>query len=210
VADEDPGVAVIKPKQPKPRAEPSEPPAEGCVAVEDEAEISPDDVCIRRERFVDPLERSGKQPAVGMKEQQHIAARRFGANSDPGAATGARDKGSHPAIVGNLERLVLAAAIHDNDLVGGPLLTNHVEQSRQQTLFIQGRDDNRDQVNLSEVQKYRSRAAVRGPGRRDALRSARVDFNHEAVGTVARHSLRSFRVMYNRHVRATWRRGPPG
>jgi len=135
-ANEYPGIAVIEPEQPDPRAEPSEPSAEGCVAVEDEAEISADDVCIRRERFVDPLERSGRQPAVGMKEEQHIAARRFGANSDPGAATGGRDKGSHSAIVRNLERPVLAAAIHDDDLVGGPLLTNRVEQIRKRTFFV--------------------------------------------------------------------------
>jgi len=39
-------------------------------------------------------------------------------------------------IVRNFERPVLAATIHDDDLVGGRLLTNRVEQHRQRTFLV--------------------------------------------------------------------------
>ena len=165
-ADKDPGIAVIKSEQPDPRAKPGEPPAEFAVAVEDEAKISADDVCVRRQHLVDPVERAGSQRAVGMQEKQYIAASCFGAEGHSGAATGASSEGPRPAISCDLERPVAAAAIRDNDLVGDPLLADRVEQARERGHFVQGRDDDRDHVSLREndmsTARQRSRTLLLG------------------------------------------------
>src|SRR6516162_2810795 len=145
-ADKNPGVAVIEPEQPDPRAESGQPSAEVGVAVEDKPKISPNDGSIRRERFVDASERAWSQRAVGMEEEQHVATSGLSADREARAATGARDECPRPAIACHLERPVPAAAIHNDDLVGGRLLTNGIKQSRKRALFVEGRDDDRDHL----------------------------------------------------------------
>src|SRR5262249_42494482 len=140
----DPRIAVIEPEQPDPPAEPGEPSAEPRVALEDEAKIAADDLWIRRERFVNSIERAVSERAVGMKEEQHVTVSRLGPDDDPGAPAGWRDEAAHSETARGFERAVLAVAIHNNHLIGCPLSTNSLEQRRQRTLFVQGRNDYRD------------------------------------------------------------------
>jgi hypothetical protein len=89
-----------------------------------------------------------------MKEEQHFAMRRLSADVYPSAATGRRDEGSCPPLARDLERPVPAAAINDDHLVGRPLATDRVEQMRERTLFVQGRNDYRDHWSFPEPQKF--------------------------------------------------------
>src|SRR6516162_8161008 len=165
-ADKDPGIPVIKPEQPDPRAKPGEPPAEFAVAVKDQAKIPADDVCVRRQHFFDPVERAGSERAVGMEKEQYIAASFYGAERHPGAAARASGQRPRPAIACDVERPVAAAAIHDDDLVGVLSLTYRLEQCRKPMLFVQGRDDDRDHVSLREsgmsTARQRSRTLLLG------------------------------------------------
>src|ERR1700730_901244 len=56
---------------------------------------------------------------------------------------------SHPMIARNFERSILATPIHYDHLAVRLLLTNCVEQRRKEALFVQGRDDYRDDLEPS-------------------------------------------------------------
>src|SRR5262249_13093209 len=73
--NENPGVTVIHPDRPYPHADPGEPSAEGCVAIENEPKIATDDLRFSREHLVNLVQRSWQQSTISVKEQQHLAVR---------------------------------------------------------------------------------------------------------------------------------------
>jgi hypothetical protein len=104
--------------------------AERRVAVEDEAKIPTNNVRIGREHFANPIQCSGEQRAVRVKEEQHLATRRRRTDADPLPATGRRGQSSDPMTARDFERSVLTTAIHHDHLVFRPLSTDRVEQRR--------------------------------------------------------------------------------
>jgi hypothetical protein len=86
-------------------------------AVEYKAEISADQARIARQRFLDALQASRREDAVGMQEQQDIAARPQRAGAKLAPASGPSMECIDPMLERYLECAVTAPAIDDDDLM---------------------------------------------------------------------------------------------
>jgi len=90
-----------------------------------------DDLWIRREDLANLIQCSGRQSAVGVKEQQYLATRFARADTDCRSATRDRNECLDFVSARNLSGSVPATSVHYNHFVFCSLLMDSIEQTRQ-------------------------------------------------------------------------------
>jgi hypothetical protein len=129
--DKDAGITVVEAEPSDPRVKARQPPAEAGVPIEDKPKVSADHARVRREHLLDRGQRSNRQGAVRMQEEQDVAARHLAADTELISASWRGQDHANPTGARDLGCSVLASAVDDDYLVVGLLATKDVQKTRQ-------------------------------------------------------------------------------